>query len=232
MWNKEVRKTVFTLNIDNTYSKELTDLTYPFIKGYAHKIGANFHVINERKFPDFPIVYEKLQIYELAQEMNNDWNIYFDCDALIHPDLMDVTLHVPFDAVSHMGFDIASFRWKYDRFFKRDGRFIGSCNWFSVASSWCIELWKPIDDMTIDEISENIFPIKSEIVAGIKPIRLIDDYVLSRNIAKYGLKFKSFHTILKELGQDGSELFYHRYAMPPEQKVVLIKQQMKKWGLL
>lgn len=232
MWNKKIKKTIYTLDIDNAYYKELTDLTYPYIKKYAHKIGADFHIISERKFPEYPVTYEKLQIYELSQEMENDWNIFIDCDTLIHPDMMDFTVHIPFDHVCHFGEDIASYRWKYDKYFLRDGRHIGSCTWFAIASSWCTEFWKPIDDMTLDEIEASIFPTRKERDAGITPLRLIEDYVVSRNIAKYGLKYISFDSILKNLGQDGQALIFHRYMMPVEEKVVRLKQQMRGWYLL
>lgn len=68
------KKTVFTLNVDG-YAPEITALTYPLIEAYAEKIGADFHIISERKFPEWPVTYEKLQIFELAREMGNDWNI-------------------------------------------------------------------------------------------------------------------------------------------------------------
>lgn len=232
MWQKKIKKTLFTLNINNNYDKELTDLTYPYLKHYAHKMGADFHVITERKFPDYPVTYEKLQIYELSQQMENDWNIFIDCDALIHPDLMDITVHLPFDHVAHFGEDIASYRWIYDKYFLRDGRHIGSCTWFIVASSWNTELWKPIDDMTLDEIEASILPIRKEILNGITPLRLIEDYVMSRNIAKYGLKYMSFDTILNKFNQTADGLVYHRYMMPDEEKIVRLKTQMKAWNLL
>ena len=230
-WERKLKKTIFTLDIDNVYSKELTDITYSFIKYYAHKIGADFHIINKRKFPDYPITYEKLQVYELSQEMQNDWNIFIDCDALIHPDLMDITSHLPLDYVCHYGHDIASYRWKYDKYFMRDGRHIGSCTWFVVSSSWCTELWKPIDDMTLAEIEDSIFPINNERDNGVIPLRLIEDYVLSRNIAKYGLKYKDVSAIISECGQDSNMFAYHNYMMPVEEKIVRMKKQMKEWNL-
>jgi hypothetical protein len=234
MWDKKIKKTIYTLDIDDAYDKELTDLTYPLLKRYAHKIGADFHIINKRKFPDYPITYEKMQVYELGQQAENDWNIFFDCDTLMHPDFMDVTDHIPYDHVCHWGHDIASHRWKYDRFFHRDGRHIGSCTWFVVCSAWTIELWKPTTDMTLAEISDSITPINNELLAGIPPIRLIDDYVTSRNIAKYGLKYISFDEILAKMGlsskiRDG--LIFHRYAMPTEEKIVRIKNQLREWNL-
>ena len=64
MWQKQQKKTIFTLNVDG-YSPEITDITYPLIKRYAKHIDADLHIIKDRKFPDWPVTYEKLQIYEL-----------------------------------------------------------------------------------------------------------------------------------------------------------------------
>jgi hypothetical protein len=232
MWQNKVKKAIFTLNIDN-YAPEITELTYPLLRAYASKIGAEFVVINRRKFLDYPVVYEKLQIYELAQEMGNEWNIYIDSDALIHPDLMDFTVILPRDTVAHHGSDFASIRWRYDRFFRRDGRHIGSGNWFAIASDWCVELWKPLDDLTIAEAVDNIFPTVDERVSGvINKDHLIDDYTLSRNIAKYGLKFASIRKLLDSLGfPGGGPFFWHQYLLPIEQKVIGIKKQLADWRL-
>lgn len=87
-----MKKTIYTLNV-NDYSREVTNITYPFIAGYAKKIGADFQIISTRKFPDFPVVYEKFQMYELGKD--NGWNIYVDSDALVHPDTFDVTELLP-----------------------------------------------------------------------------------------------------------------------------------------
>lgn len=232
MWDKTLKKTVFTLNVDNAYSKQLTDLTYPLLKEYARKIGADFVILSERKFPDWLSVYEKFQIYDLSQQMNNDWNIYFDCDALVHPDTPDFTEMVPFDTVCHNGHDFAPIRWKYDRFFQRDGRHIGSCNWCAVASRYNIELWKPLDDLTQDDVAKRIFPIVGETLSGIEPVRLIDDFVCSRNIAKYGLKYKDLAEIIKENRMEHSEFFWHIYAVPIEEKINGARETLKRWKLL
>jgi O-methyltransferase len=128
-WPKEVgrAKGIYTLNIAN-YAPEITALTYPLIERYAEKIGADFYVIDERQYPGWPVVYEKLQIHRLAREHGREWILYFDSDALVHPDLFDVTEHLPKDTVMHNGVDLAGNRWaQYDRFFRRDGRHIGSC---------------------------------------------------------------------------------------------------------
>lgn len=232
MWQIEPKKTVFTLCVDN-YAPEITEITFPLLKAYADKIRADFHIITERKFPEYPPVYEKIQIYELAQQMENDWNIYIDADALIHPDLMDLTEMLPKDTVAHHGKDFAPIRWKLDRFFRRDGRFIGSGNWFTIASDWCIELWKPCEDMTLEEIYSNISPTVNERTSGcFDRTHLIDDYILSRNIAKYGLKFKVIREMMTDIGfPNGGYFFWHAYTMPIEQKVREMRQILAEWRL-
>ena len=230
MWQKKIKKTIFTLNIDN-YEEKITELTYPLLKRYAKKIDADFYIISERKFPDYPPVYEKLQIYKLAQEMENDWNIYIDSDALVHPDFFDITNHLQKDTVAHNGVDMAGNRWKYDRFFRRDGRHLSSCNWFSIASDWCIDLWKPLDDLTLEEATENITPIVSEVVSGLIPAsHLIDDYVLSRNIAKFGLKFTTINQIVKDIGDTGNYL-WHQYLLSSEDKIMQMKEILNIWKI-
>ena len=231
MWEKKLKKTLFTLNINN-YEPELTALTYPLMKRWAAKIGAKFHVIKERKFPKFPVTYEKLQIYELAQKQGNDWNIYIDGDTLVHPDLMDITNYLPKDTVLHNRHDEARHRWRADRFFLRDGRFIGSCNWFAMASDLCVDLWKPLDDLTLEEALASINPIVAEDNGGIKREHLIDDYVLSRNISKHGLKYKDLYEILTDKGYQKPQFLMHVYNMPTEAKIKILKATLVNWGIL
>jgi len=233
MWNKKAKKCIYTLNI-NGFAPEVTELTYPLIKAYAKKIEADFYIIKERKFPDWPPVYEKTQIYELAQEMENDWNIYIDSDALVHPDCIDLTLLIPKDTVMHHGSDFSPIRWREDRFFHRDGRHIGSGNWLTLGSDWCIELWKPLDDLSLEEARQNIFPTADERNAGVfDPSHLIDDYTLSRNIAKYGLKFMTVRALLEKIGfQGGGPFFWHQYLAPAEVKVQEMKNVLKRWGVV
>lgn len=223
-----MKKTLFTLNIEN-YEPQITAVTLPFLRQYADKIGAEFHIINDRKFPEFAPVYEKLQIYELGRD--NDWNIYFDADTLVHPDLFDVTDHLSKDTVLHWGSDMAGNRWRYDKYFRRDGRHIGSGNWFTVASDWCIDLWKPLDDLSPEEALANIFPTTNERNLGIQPEHLIDDYTLSRNIAKFGLKFKTFREIQKEQERETEAYFFHNYQLVGEQKLAKIQETIAVWGL-
>jgi hypothetical protein len=226
---KPIKKTIFLLNIDN-YAPEITALTYPFIYGYADKIGADVYLIKDRKFPDFPEVYEKLQIKQLGKETENDWNIYIDSDALIHPETIDFTNFISKDTVLHNGSDMAAVRWKYDEYFLRDGRNIGSCNWFTIASDWCLDLWTPLE-ITFEEALRNIRPTVHELNTIIKPEHLIDDYTLSRNIARFGLKFNTIINLTKEVGLADANFFWHLYTIPIEEKVAGLKKMIDDWKL-
>lgn len=226
-----MKKTVFTLLVDN-YAPEITEYTLPLIHNYAKRIGANFHIIKDRKFPGWPPVYEKLQIYELGQQMENDWNLFIDADAMVSPECPDVTELLQKDTVMHNGCDHATIRWKYDRFFRRDGRHIGSCNWFTLGSDWCIDLWKPLDDLTLEEATKNITLCISENNCGVMDSsHLIDDYTLSRNIAKFGLKFTTFSKLQDKL-EIKARFLVHLYAVPNEKKVETAKKVMRNWAVI
>jgi len=224
-----MKKTLFTLNVDN-YAPKIWELTQPLLKAYAKKIGADFYVINKRKYSDFPPVYEKLQIYDLGRDMKNDWNIFLDADVLVNPDMYDITEYLTKDTVCHNGKDMANIRWTYDRYFRRDGRNIGSCNWLAVASDWCIELWEPPKDITLSQMVKNIHPTINELRCGVTPSHLVDDYILSRNIAKYGLKYTTVGEINQRFGLDG--LFYHQYVISQDQKAFEMEKILVNLGML
>lgn len=225
-----MKKIIFTLNIEG-YSPAITAMTFPYIQKYADKIGAEFKVITERKFPDMPVTYEKLQIHELA--VGYDWVIYIDADALIHPDMFDITDFISKDTVLHTRNDLAGNRFTCDKYFKRDGRSIGSCNWFTVASDLCLDLWKPLDDLTLEQALANIHPIQAELNIGAKAEHFIDDYILSRNISKYGLKFKSMATILDEQkhGQIVEGYLAHQHLITEAEKETFIRATIAKWRI-
>lgn len=218
-------KKIYTLNINN-YAPEIRDITYPLIKHYANKIGAEFVEITERKHPDKPPVYEKFQLYEFAKE--NDWTIYLDADTLVHPETIDWTDYISKDTVLFNGKDFASIRWRYDNFMRRDGRNIGACTWNVTCSNWTYDLWTLPEDY--NESIENIFPTVHELNTVVERTHLIDDYTLSKNIARFGLKHKCIMDLQKELLPE-SNFYWHIYTEPIEEKVKQMKETIEKWGL-
>ncbi len=222
------KKIIYLLNIDN-YAPEITAITYPLIERYAKKIGAEIIQITERKFPDFPPVYEKFQIYELCKQNPADWYIYIDSDAVLHPDLFDITAVISKDTVFQVGTDFSPVRSKPNNFMLRDGRWIGTCNWFTVFSDWCIDLFNPDIGMTREEILEHCFVTNLEHFIFDRK-HLIDDYILTSNVARYGLKRKDWTTLVKELGYpEYNDFFYHEYLIPTDEKIIRLRDKAAQW---
>src|ERR1700690_3327832 len=168
-----MKKTLYTLCV-NDFAPKICAMTFPLLERYAKKIGAEFYVIKDRKFPDMPVVYEKFQIYDLMKERGDDWALYFDADALIHPDMWDITamLHKGMTCSGHRS-DFAPIRFKPDEYFLRDGRYIAKGNWMMIASDWCRDIWHPLDDLTLEQAVQNITPIAEEVTAGCQSSHLI-----------------------------------------------------------
>ena len=174
-----------------------------------------------------PPVYEKFQLYELSKEHGNDWNIFIDADTLVHPDFWDITEVLSKDTTcSGYASDWSPIRFRPDKYFRRDGRYIGKGNWCLIASDWCTDIWKPLDDITFSQAVENIHPTNQELNTVIKREHLIDDYLVSRNIAKYGLK----HTLISEVEAARrirvSGHLWHQYLVPAEKKLIWMKNQL------
>jgi len=225
-----MRKTLYLLNIGG-YAPDITALTYPLLAYYADKIGADMVTITRRRFPQWPITYEKLQIYELAQERGDAFSLYIDSDALIHPETPDWSIFLPRDTVAHNGSDMAAVRWRYDHYFRRDGRHFGSCNWYTMAWDWCIDLWRPLDDLTPAQAIDNIWPTVEELRTVITADHLVDDYALSRNIAKYGLKCTTLLQLLPKIGLPEANLSWHVYTEPLERKVQFMRETLETWRI-
>ena len=193
---EKIKKTVYTLALDG-YAPDLMSITLPLMKRYAEKIEADFHVINERKFTDRYPTYEKFQIWDLMPQNGDDWSIFFDADTIIHPDMFDPTALINKDTTcSGYSSDFTPLRFRPDGMFMRDGRYLGKGTWFIICSDWTRDIWHPLEDISYEAAIENMFPVLEELNSiGKTKESLIDDYVVSRNISRYGLK----HTILTEI---------------------------------
>ena len=87
------KKAVVTLTMGVEYTS-IAQMTHPSIKAYAKKIGADFHVIEDRKLRhNVPVGYEKLQLKEMLNEYHRI--IFIDTDIIIRPDTPDLFTFVP-----------------------------------------------------------------------------------------------------------------------------------------
>lgn len=169
-----MRKALFTVCVDN-YCPELMEITLPNLEQFADRIKAEFIVIRDRKFPDFPPSYEKLQIHQLG--LPYDWVVLVDADSMIHPDMHDPTADAsPFMVRVHAGYDIRD-RFALDQYFHRDGRYMGIATNFLAVSAACHDIWTPL------EFGWEVAKHRT------KRLHIIDEYCVSRNLARFGLKY-------------------------------------------
>lgn len=178
-----IKKAVWVLNI-NDYRPDVCEHTYPTIKDFCKRIGADFNEIKERKFPNHPVTMEKMQVYELGKDY--DINILVDADLLVSPKLEDITRRAqnnPNIVSVLQAFEIPRY-FPFDYIFGRlpivpisEGRntIIGPSANFVVTNKWSHFLWNP--DVEVPELND--------------PFR-IDEYIMSYNLAKYGLKLDIF----------------------------------------
>ena len=167
-------KALFIVRV-NDYFPELCEITIPRIREYAKRIGAEFIEITERKYSDFPPTYEKMQVYDLGKDY--DWCILSDVDNMIHPNCIDFTTWLDSAYVGYFSGFEADTMFEVDKYFKRDRRNLGIASGFVVTSSLTHDLWTPLE-FSWEEARKRT---KREFI--------IDEYCLSRNMAKFGLKF-------------------------------------------
>ena len=216
-------KTIFVLNI-NDYEPEVTKHTYPLIEQYADRIGAQLTFITKRKYPKYPVTFEKFQIYDLA---SSDWSIYIDSDVLIHPEFYDVTSLVTPDTVIIDHNNIALGRYEMDQYFRRDGRYISVANYISWVSMDCIDYWKPDLNRTPEEVISSIYKVPRD--CFFDPQHRVDDYICSRNISKYGLKISYIDEVFRKIyNHSNLEYFYHpiRNDIPKAEDII---NKSKNW---
>jgi len=216
-----MKKALVTLDIN--YNQEITNLTYPYMRKYAEKIGADFVIMNERKFPHLSPNMEKFQLYEISA--NYDWTIFIDADALIHPNCPDVTEIYKKDCVIFNRYDYYPFRFKHNNYVRRDGRNIAATTWISIFSDWTRHAWKPHENP--EQFIDQINPMDLEKNFGYEPKHILDDYLVSRNIAKYGIKVETFHQLVPQDGMN-NYWFNHQFCVTEEDKINLLTMWIDK----
>jgi hypothetical protein len=163
----------------NDYFPELWEMCLPTIKQYAHKTQSELNIITQRKFTNWHINYEKFQVYEDGKHA--DCNFLIDADVLIHPQFPDfsngITLphHIAFNDNYH-----ASTKFHVDNniYFQRDGRDVGIASNAVISFKSTHDVWEPL----------NITPDEGRKITHVREGD-IDEYTLSLNMAKYGLKY-------------------------------------------
>ena len=179
--------------MDN-YFPELCELTIPTIDRWAKKIGARLNFITKRRWPDWPVLTEKLQVW--YDGADSDWNMLIDADVLVHPDtpnMLGTFVHPAFVGAKD-SYD-ANKQLRQDIYFLRDGRNIGLSGCAVATSRLCHDLWRPLpEEMSIEDACANILQNR----------KIVDEYCISRNFARFGLKL----TAILDPKTDYNRLFH------------------------
>ncbi|MDP1712431.1 MAG: hypothetical protein Q8K86_08240 [Candidatus Nanopelagicaceae bacterium] len=193
----------------NDYLPRLCKITLPTIERYAARIGAELVVITERKFPEWPITYEKLQIYELCR--NDEWSVLIDADTVISDALPDVTKVIPPTCVGMNLSYPADILFPLNDWFIRDGRKIGVVGCFLSAHRICRDFWTPF--------TEGPEEIVRRMTTGVKAVPFnVDEYCFSCNLARYGLKMSG-------IVADQSQLLHLHAAANKEEEMIVAAER-------
>ena len=176
-----MKKVVIVTKVNN-YRPDLCEYTIPNLSAYAQRIGADFIKITDRKFPAWHPAYEKLQAYEIAADY--DKTLLIDADIALHPNLPDLTEPLAMhNSGSWMQYPITSptltlWDTKSDPYFLRDGRNIGVVSSLVGCTRLTRDIFKPLPkDANPEEIQGRLYRVA-----------IVDEYTMSLNVAKYGLK--------------------------------------------
>lgn len=203
-----MKKCIHIVNINN-YFPELFKITLPTIELFAKKISAKLNIITQRKFEDYPVLTEKLQVYD--EGMDYDWNLLMDADMLVHPDIYDP---FPFFDPRRVGTKdeyIASKQLRLDKYFIRDGRDLALSGCLIATSRLTHDIWKFPRDLSREEILDNILQER----------KIVDEYVISRNLAKYGIRRRELFPV------KDYNLIYHLGSYAQDKDEIL--DLAKKW---
>lgn len=233
-----MKRIIYTLNVGMTYSPEICAITYPLLKSYAHKIGADFEIITEPY--DLGIdgcrISGKFNLFELADKPDT-WTIFLDSDALVHPDAIDYTQCLdPVDkhrrpSVFSYGHDFAyqrfhagKLRWRSNTIpdeAQTSDQALGLCTWFIAVNDQSRCLWVPPTQTFAREIIDYITPTASE--RHIKtPVSLIDDYMTSYNAASFNLSVNfanDIHALARDTPMGRQMCFWHHHLLSEAQKI-------------
>jgi hypothetical protein len=201
---------ILTLDIDN-YEPTITAITYPRMRAWAKKIGAEFEIINKNKFPNMPAVMNKFQVPSYAR--GYDWCYFIDADALISTNTPPLHEWIGRDQVLFWGLD-ANNRYKTDIYARRNRQFKSACSWFMLTSDWVRE------DFYNSELppnwEDNIMPNKQESYKSVRS--LVDDYKITCNCDRFGFHCITAMDLLKSKGLE-NRFVHHVYNISTEEKL-------------
>jgi hypothetical protein len=76
------------------------------------------------------------------------------------------------------------------------------------------------------------YPTVAELNTGlIDPGHLVDDYVMSRNVAEFGFKHATLKELLPAIGLPQADFFWHVYTIPAKEKAEQMRKVLRRWKI-
>jgi len=210
----------------NDYLPKVCEYTLPTIESYAKKVKAEVHYITERKFPDWPASYEKLQVYELGIE--NEWNYVIDADMLLHPDLPKVTLRVrPCDFGIYYAYSIDKVYYRIDNYFERY-KLLNHKHVDGIVTNFILF------NFMIHDVYQPLEGVFSDWKGSCIRDHILDEYCITRNIAKLNIPYTGMllgHENLLLHHLQGEFDTFNQRKKSEDEMVEEAKQVLKDWNV-
>ena len=211
------------VTLDINYPKEITDLTFPYIKEYSKNINADFKIITERKYPELPIPMEKFQLYNVCN--NYEWTIFLDADVLVNPKTIDFTKVIEKNVVIVSEY--------LDIFNSKDPQFQTK----NVMNKYNLDIHSPFHFLAFNISQKNVVkpwdnPLQYKnyinITNGMKKNNTkqewhLDEFFLATNIVKYGISTISLKDDLPH-----NTVSHNGNYLTVEQKITFLKENIKR----
>lgn len=218
------KKLVVTLDID--YEPRITEITFPYMQQYSENIGADFKIINTRKYDhQYPVSLEKLQLYDISESY--DWTIFLDADLLINPNCFDLTETIDNDMILVPEYLNPSDQFKPQNILNKYTISWHCPLFISVFSSQtrCVFNYPEVDPLElvqyINPKSKGHTHYENSKESTTEPQWFLDEFVYNLNIAKYKIATASIKESFPNMN------IAAHIAAPTEQKIQFLQQSAK-----
>lgn len=197
------------------YSPEVCEVTLASIEAYAKRIGADYNRITGRRFPDYPINYERMQIFEMGK--GYDFNINIDADMILGPQLIDVTTRI-YDGLvgTAMVFKLSeAFPIVGNPIFENAAQDVGLVDMCNVTNRSTHAFWEPLSGPFVSH----------QAACGRFGDRKISEYCVSMNFHKH-------HYGYAGLFVQGEQAYHLNYTTfnNPKDAAQRARNMLDRWG--